>query len=289
MAKVCFGYIEVIPNFMKKIIRKKTYLLILACMLTFNITNAQNCQIPKNLDNKIIEASKNENFSEEDFYAINNLLFELETKDSLRNLKQCNSYSQNISELFNSDNEKKRVLAYRLIGVSQDTKFDEELINRINSNESSFLKTWSSTALMANKNSKASDDLFLLFSSFPKGLPVDILLNIYIGYDKISVKRTCWKYIDSEDRNQQILAIQCLSSFEEDEKLQTKLLNFLEVWDNDSKGWVISSISMQKMENLKPLLEKYLNIENLRNVIIQALEKSPTKTDNKFAKQLEKK
>lgn len=277
------------PNFMKTHIRNKTYLSILVCILTFNIANGQNCQIPKNLDNKIIEASKNENFSEEDFYAINNLLFELEVKDSLKNLKQCNSYSENIGKLFNSNSEEKRVLAYRLIGVSQDITFDDELINRINSNESSLLKTWSTTALMANKNTKASDDLFLLFSSFPEGLPVDILINMYIGYDTISVKRTCWKYIDSEDRNQQIMAIQCLSSFEKDEKLQSKLLNFLETWDNDSKGWVISSISMQKMENLKPILEKYLNIENLNSVVIRALENSPTKSDNRFAKQLENK
>ena len=74
-----------------------------------------------------------------------------------------------------------------------------------------------------------------------------------------------------------------------DEKLQAKLIEFLNSWDNNSKGWVISSISMQKMENLKPILEKYSEVENLKNVIIGALENSPTKTDKKFAKQLEKK
>ncbi len=46
---------------------------------------------------------------------------------------------------------------------------------------------------------------------------------------------------------------------------------------------------MQKMENLKPILEKYTDTGNLKDVIIRALENSPTKTDNKFAKQLEKK
>ena len=142
---------------------------------------------------------------------------------------------------------------------------------------------------MANNCGKASDDLFVLFSSFPKGLPVDILINMYIKYDTNAVKKTCWKFIDSENRNQQIMAIQCLANFEKDEKLQAKLIEFLNSWDNNSKGWVISSISMQKMENLKPILEKYSEVENLKNVIIGALENSPTKTDKKFAKQLEKK
>ena len=82
-------------------------------------------------------------------------------------------------------------------------------------------------------------------------MPVDILINMYIKYDTNAVKKTCWKFIDSDNKNQQILAIQCLANFEKDEKLQAKLIEFLNSWDNNSKGWVISSISMQKMENLK--------------------------------------
>jgi hypothetical protein len=112
---------------------------------------------------------------------------------------------------------------------------------------------------------------------------------MYIEYDRNAVKKTCWKFIESENRNKQILAIQCLSNFEKDERLQTKLIEFLNSWDNNSKGWIISSISMQKMENLKPILEKYSEVESLKDVIIRALENSPTKTDKKFAKQLEKK
>ncbi len=263
----------------------------LSILLIFiiNISNGQECQIPNLLDKEIFEASNNEKFVEEDFYRINNLLFEYEAKDSLKNLNKCSSYFKNIEKLFNSETTEKRVLAYRLIGVANDSTFNNELIHRINSNESSLLKTWSTTALMANNCGKASDDLFVLFSSFPKGLPVDILINMYIKYDTNAVKKTCWKFIDSENKNQQILAIQCLANFEKDEKLQAKLIEFLNSWDNNSKGWVISSISMQKMENLKPILEKYSEVEDLKDVIIRALENSPTKTDNKFAKQLEKK
>jgi hypothetical protein len=280
------------PNFRKtekKRTSMKNLIYSFLMIFTLNLVNGQVCQIPKLLDSEIIKASENEKFTEKDFYRVNNLLFEYEAKDSLNTLIVCSSYSQNIATLFNSGNDKKRVLAYRLIGVAQDSLFNDELINRITSNESSLLKTWSSTALMANGYSKASNDLFILFSSYPEGLPVDILINMFIQYDKIAVKKTCWEFIDSENKNQQIMAIQCLANFEKDEKLQEKLLKFLNNWDNDSKGWVISSISMQKMENLKPILERYVEIGNLKGVIIRALENSPTKTDNKFAKELEKK
>lgn len=45
-----------------------------------NISNGQECQIPNLLDKEITEASSKENFVENDFYRINNLLFEYESK-----------------------------------------------------------------------------------------------------------------------------------------------------------------------------------------------------------------
>lgn len=267
----------------------KNILLSILLILIINIANGQECQIPKLLDKEIIESSTNKKFVQKDFYRINSLLFEYEAKDSLKSLKRCTTYSKNIENFFNSERTEKRVFAYRLIGVAKDSTFNNELINRINSKESSLLKTWSTTALMENNCSKASDDLFKLFSSFPEGLPVDILINMFIKYDTNAVKKTCWKFIDSKIKDQQILAIQCLASYEKDEKLQAKLIDFLNTWDNTSRGWVIASISMQKMENLKPLLEKYSETANLKNVIIRALENSPTENDKKFAQQLERK
>lgn len=264
-------------------------LSIIISLFSCNSSSAQKCSIPEPLKNEINQAMTKDDLKEDDFYRINNMLFDYEFKDSLSTLKNCECYSNNIENLFNSTDPEKRVIAYRLIGSAQDPTFNDKLIEKIKSDESSLLKTWSSTALMTNKSSEASDELFNLFSSYPQGLPVDILINMYIKYDTIAVKKTCWKFIDSENKNQQILAIQCLANFEKDEKLQAKLIEFLNSWDNNYKGWVISSISMQKMENLKPILEKYIEIENLKNVIIRALENSPTKTDNKFAKQLEKK
>jgi hypothetical protein len=266
--------------------RLLTFTIIIS-FFSCNSSNGQKCSIPKTLNNEIEQAATKKDLNEDDFYRINNMLFEYEFKDSVSTLKKCNCYTKNIANLFNSNDSEKRVIAYRLIGTAQDTTFNDELRERIKSDESSLLKTWSSTALMANRCSSASDELFKLFSSYPKGLPVDILINMYIKYDTIAVKKTCWKFINSDHRNEQVMSIQCLANLGQDKELQKLLIQFLEEWDLDSKGWVISSMGIQKMENLKPLLEKYTNTEDLKGVVIRALKNSPTNADNDFAKQLE--
>jgi len=256
-------------------------------LFSCNSSKGQNCSIPKQLRNEIEQAVTKKDLNEDDFFKINNLLFDYEDIDSLRTLKYCECYSQNIDNLFNSEDPEKRVIAYRLIGTAKDSTFNKKLIEKIKSDESSLLKTWSSSALMENKSSIASDELFKLFSSYPKGLPVDILIKMYIQYDTVAIKKTCWKFINSETRNEQIMSIQCLANLGQDETLQKRLIEFLDSWDKESKGWVISSMSIQKMGNLKPILETYAKTENLKGIVIRALENSPTITDNEFAKQLE--
>ena len=256
-------------------------------LFSCNNTSGQKCSIPEPLKNEINQAVTKKDLKEDDFYRINNMLFDYEFKDSLSTFKKCECYSNNITNLFNSTDPEKRVIAYRLIGAAQDPTFNDKLVEKIESDETSLLKTWSSIALMTNKASNASDKLFKLFSSYPDGLPVDILINMYIKYDTIAVEKTCRKYVNSEKRNEQVMAIQCLASLGQDKTLQKQLIEFLETWDIESKGWVISSMGIHKMGNLKPLLEKYAKNEGLKGVVIRALENSPTKTDNEFAKQLE--
>ncbi len=262
-------------------------LSIICTLISCNSSSGQKCSIPEPLKNEINLSITKDDLNEEDFYRINNMLFDYEFKHSLSTLKNCECYSNNITTLFNSSDPEKRVLAYRLIGAAQDATFNDKLIEKIKSDETSLLKTWSSTALMTNKASNASEELFKLFSSYPVGLPVDILTNMYIQYDTVAVEKTCRKYVNSEKRNEQVLAIQCLASLGQDETLQKQLVGFLETWDVESKGWVISSMEIQKMCNLKPMLEKYAKTEDLKEVVIRALENSPTKSDNEFAKQLE--
>lgn len=262
------------------------FVIISTTFLSCNTLDSGTCKVPGILLEKIAFAAKSQYLSEDEFYAINNMLYDFEVKDSLRWLINCGSYQQYINELFNSDDIIKRVLSYRLIGVANDTTYNSELINRINSDESALLKTWSAHAIMMNKVPNSSDHLFKLLTSAPEGLPVSILINQFVAYDITGVKETGWKFIDSDKRIEQIFAIQVLSSFQPDKRLQNKLLEFLGTWDIQSIGWVISAMSQQKMGDLKPLLEQYSKSEDLRDVVIEALESSPSKTDNQFAKEL---
>lgn len=262
--------------------------IILFSLHSCSLIEKKSCKVPSQLLNEISKIAHQEKATIKEFSGINNLLFELEAVDSLNDFSYCNDYITNIAVLFNSPDSNKRALGYRLIGLARDTSFNTELIKRINSDENSLLKTWCSTALMENKAPNSAEPLFKLLTSPPDGLPVSLLINKYITYDVESVKKTSWKFIDSPNRTEQIFAIQILSYFEKNEKLQAKLIEFLSSWEMESKGWVISAIAQQKMANLKPTLEQYLTNEDLKDVIILALENSPTKSDNEFAKELNK-
>ena len=263
-------------------------LLILFLLYACSQRETKSCEVPLKLLNEISKITDQEKVTEEEFHRINNLLYELDAVDSLKGLGYCKDYISNIPVLFNSLNSNKRALGYRLVGLARDTGFNAELINRLHSNENSLLKTWSSIAIMENKAPNSAESLFTLLASPPDGLPVSLLINMYITYDVESVKKTSWKFFDSQNRNEQILSIQILSNFEKDKNLQTKLIDFLSSWEMESKGWVISAMAQQKMVDLKPKLEQYLTNEDLKEVIIMALENSPTKTDNEFAKELNK-
>ncbi len=248
--------------------------------------NEKECNIPDQLKNEITAAVKNQTLSEQDFLRINNIINECEVKESLNNLRNCIDYKNSILVLLKAEDNGKRTLAYRLIGSAADDSYNPVLISRLNIEESSLCKTWNATALMSVKAPESSTPLFKLFSSDNKDLPLRILLGIYLKYDPPNVKKTAWKFVDSENRREQILAIQCLSSYEENKKLQVKLKEFLSSWDLQSKGWVISSMSQQNMGKLRPLLEQYANVGDLKEVIILALKNSPTDSDKEYAKQL---
>jgi len=254
-----------------------------------NYTKAQNCNQFKELNNQIEKILLEEKLTENDFFTISGLLFEYEFTDTLKLLEGCLPTKKKIEQLFYSENDIKRAIAYRLIGVKNDTVFDDELITRLKSFENALLATWNVYALIKHKCSKASDDLFIFFVYPPKGFSANFLLDAYIKYDSLAVKNTSWKFINSKNRKEQIWAIQCLAHLGKDKKLQDLLLKFLENWEIKSKGWVISSMAIQKMGNLRPILKKYLANEDLKPIIIKALECSPTPQDNQFAKKIKKK
>ena len=86
---------NVMPNFKRNEKNRQLmnkFSLSILLIFIINISYGQECQIPNLLDKEIIEASNNEKFVEEDFYRINNLLFEYQAKDSLKNLNKCSSY-----------------------------------------------------------------------------------------------------------------------------------------------------------------------------------------------------
>ncbi|MBD0401232.1 hypothetical protein [Flammeovirga sp. EKP202] len=261
-------------------------------ILLFTIFENRLIETNDDLSNKLIKeirsANLNHEFGQDDFFRIDHLLKDYPISNGLSLVRNSPEYKNSICTFLNSPNENKRVFAYRLIGVAKDHNFDDVLIERLHSDESSLLKTCCATTLMTNEVQEASDDLFQLLSSSSSGLPLDILIDRYVEYDTNAVKKSCWKYMHSTSRSEQIMSIQILANFECDHKLQSKLIDFLEEWEDEYKGWVISSMALQKMSHLKPILSKYYEFEFLKGIIIEALEVSPSKEDNIYAQELKR-
>lgn len=275
---------------------KRALLIITISVITSCNKKIQNtCKIPNSLKNKITDVLNNKIDSEEGFYDINNYLFAKEAEkkyhktDSLKNIKSCDLYTKSLESFFQSKDVYKRALSYRLIGFMKDSLYNNKLIKRLSEGEKTILKQWNIIALMNNKVPNTSDLIFEQFVN-DTSLPIQILGGIFVKYDDVAVKQTCWKNIDSKNKKAQILSIQFLASYGRDEKLLQKIREFTVKWEEDYQGYLLSALSMQNEGNIKELVVPYENTKNdrLRNQIISTLENSPTSEDQLYAEKLKK-
>lgn len=275
---------------------KRALLIITISVITSCNKKIQNtCKIPNSLKNKITDVLNNKIDSEEGFYDINNYLFAKEAEkkyhktDSLKNIKSCDLYTKSLESFFQSKDVYKRALSYRLIGFMKDSLYNNKLIKRLSEGEKTILKQWNIIALMNNKVPNTSDLIFEQFIN-DTSLPIQILGGIFVKYDDVAVKQTCWKNIDSKNKKAQILSIQFLASYGRDEKLLQKIREFTVKWEEDYQGYLLSALSMQNEGNIKELVVPYENTKNdrLRNQIISTLENSPTSEDQLYAEKLKK-
>ena len=275
---------------------KRALLIITISVITSCNKKIQNtCKIPNSLKNKITDVLNNKIDSEEGFYDINNYLFAKDAEkkyhktDSLKNIKSCDLYTKSLESFFQSEDVYKRALSYRLIGFMKDSLYNNKLIKRLSEGEKTILKQWNIIALMNNKVPNTSDLIFEQFIN-DTSLPIQILGGIFVKYDDVAVKQTCWKNIDSKNKKAQILSIQFLASYGRDEKLLQKIREFTVKWEEDYQGYLLSALSMQNEGNIKELVVPYENTKNerLRNQIISTLENSPTSEDQLYAEKLKK-
>lgn len=275
---------------------KRALLIITISVITSCNKKIQNtCKIPNSLKNKITDVLNNKIDSEEGFYDINNYLFAKEAEkkyhktDSLKNIKSCDLYTKSLESFFQSKDVYKRALSYRLIGFMKDSLYNNKLIKRLSEGEKTILKQWNIIALMNNKVPNTSDLIFEQFIN-DTSLPIQILGGIFVKYDDVAVKQTCWKNIDSKNKKAQILSIQFLASYGRDEKLLQKIREFTVKWEEDYQGYLLSALSIQNEGNIKELVVPYENTKNdrLRNQIISTLENSPTSEDQLYAEKLKK-
>lgn len=265
--------------------------LMVILLITSCSTKHVECCLPQTFKNMISEVIESKENTEKSFYEINDYLFEKEADalwgetDSFANMKSCEFYKNSVKKLFISNDIHKRVISYRLIGHAKDSNYNEELIARLEKEPETILKQWNIVALINNKAPNTTDLIFKQFIE-SEDLPIQILSGMYVQYDTLGVKETCWKNIENEDRNAQIMAVQFLASYGRDEDLTRKLRSFIQTWEEEYKGWVLTALTMQKEGNIKELVLPFANTENVRlkTQIIKTLENSPTEEDRAYAK-----
>jgi hypothetical protein len=120
----------------------------------------------------------------------------------------------------------------------------------------------------------------------------------YYKLDSANLKMTAWKNLsiqnkypnDSINLNRKALiySIQILAYMDTSQKVDSLLIQCINKWDNDYKGYAIASLHQRKGLAKFEILEPYLNNEATRNISIQVLEKSNVMSDKEKIEKLKR-
>jgi hypothetical protein len=246
-----------------------------------------------NFDNYFRKSTQS-NFTEEEFNKVFSDYSELTFPQTAQNaelaaeiiyplkaFKTKKIYKENISQLLSSSNVYHRMLAYTVVGASNDTTYSKLLRERIKTEESEEGLNWSAMALlnMRDKHTTQLFDFLVKHENFGDAH----LIPMYLQLDKDSLIYTCRNKIGEENAKSKVLALQVLAHVDQDQSTDSLIVQAVNTWDKEIKGYAIVALQMRKTGNLKPILEPFIHEEKLRRVILQTLEKSPTKSDSLFA------
>ena len=265
----------------------KSTILILFISLFFlpNVGLSQSCSIPKELKEKLVTINRTDTIDERIINETLDDLYSYSFADKQINLIKCDIYKKMDSVFFNSSRASRRLLAYRLIYIAGDNSFNARIKDRLISSESELNQSWCAEILMKSNEKMFSSDVFTFLASLDEGSLKNGLVNNFSNEKNTEFETTCWNNINSSEVERQIIAIRCLSNYQNNNLLQDVILRKFKSWNDENKKWLFFAMSNQNMY-LKPTAKKYRKNEHLRKVIIKALEISSYEKDRKYADKL---
>lgn len=245
--------------------------------------------LQKSLDNDFSEEELNKLFREQGIWltphsditvVMSNLHGEDVPMYPLQSFKSDTLYTNNINDLFNSENENQRVLSYLLIASVGDSTFEMKLLDRLKEESSDGLLIWAGMALLHLRTDHTTPLFDFLVENEDFGdahmLPMYMKLNVD------SLRNTAYNRIHSLNMRSKVLAAQILSVTGLTEETDRVLKEAVTNWDINIKGYAIYSMKELGMGNLRELLEPLLDSAQTRSIAIKALANSPSEGDQTF-------
>lgn len=256
-----------------------TFFLLLICL------NAS-ASVPYILE-KEFKLCLNRNYSEKEFLKFYKVLDSLNDKTNIQEFKTYSSYTGNINKLINSFNVYQKGIAYKLVATLNDQDFKNLLIERLSGEENKFLKTLNAAAVMqlAPKQTTLAFDFLVDCDNFANSP----LLPVYLSMDSASIVKTAFLRLNDKRVKGKVFALQTLARFDADSTVDSIIIKCLHDWDISIKGYAIVALRIHRKRNFKDILSPYVNELELRDVILETLEKSYSGADVRFAEQLKRK
>ncbi len=115
------------------------------------------------------------------------------------------------------------------------------------------------------------------------------LIPLYLEMDMKSIIKTSYARLNDKRPKAKVLALQTIARYDESPGVDSVIVKALNDWDISIKGYAVVALGIhRKNGNFKPVLSAYMKHPELHDVIIETLEKSPTREDIIYAQTLKK-
>lgn len=259
----------------------KTFLL---SFLLFLTSAGSRAQVPYILEKEFKDCLKR-SFSEKDFMQFYHILDSLETVPmDISAFKAYKIYSTSISNLLHSVNYYQKGIAYRLLASLKDGSYNSLLLERMKIEDNKFLRTLNAASVMKlmPKQTTITFDFLVDCEDFA----THPLIGTYLAMDEKSIIKTAYARVHDRRLKAKVFALQILARFDPDPKVDELIAEALKDWDVSIKGYAVVALGVHRSGNYKSFLAPYVKEAQLREVIIETLEKSSVAEDLVFAEQL---
>ncbi|REA55690.1 hypothetical protein DSL64_27840 [Dyadobacter luteus] len=189
-------------------------------------------------------------------------------------------YRQQIEGMLESDLPQVRLLGYLMIASGGDKKRVGVLADKLKTEPNESCSLWLGMGLMSLGYTETS-------TLFPWVVKRNVeargfLFPMFVSLAPDSLQQTAYQFIDSEDWNERIHAVQLLSYTKKSVRSDTMLRHAIATWPGYLKGYAIVPAQSSQIGELITLLSPLLDSVLTRRTALIALADSPTENDRQF-------